>query len=646
MCWFRRNTYFGRSLGIVVCFALTFTGLTSAQPPVTTESGGIEALDVSGMQAELDRLAEVCEKLQLNPEAAICKRWLPPERPDQLLLFLPVEPPVENPANRNQSAWVKHFQTARERHAAYWFQACREAAESGDDLTAYRRLWRTLRENPEHAEARRILGRLATSCTARPQIRRSSGKHPTFGWPGNSYTRVESPHFYLTSRASTPQTIALAIKLEEFYALWSQFFFPIWSPPGLLKAKLDGKSGQFETQRQIKVVFLRDRADYIETLGVKEENIGVSVGYYDPQSETSYFFPDAGLEATFFHELTHQLLAEATQIDLVNDVGAAGSFWLLEGIALYMESLWRGAGYWTLGGCESPRLQTARYRTLRDGYWVPWAEFNGGSKDIWKADANIAKLYTQAAGLTHAVLDGGDARFNSEQRHQKLLQALVSIYQGAPDTASLSDILGQDTMQEKYAQWLTVTDAQIANLRSDRPLTELVLAASELTAHSWHQVTQHTDLQWLDVSFANAKSDDLKAIGNLKNLERLSLEGTAVDGQLLDALGQLSKLNELDLTGCNITDDDLAKLARHSQLTTLWLGKTQVTDKSLATFASMPKLSFVEISETAITPGAWSDFVTQKLSTFAPRKYEVTAEQLQLMTLLSRERKATLSERD
>ncbi len=609
MSWFRSNTTGGCQIALIVSIALLLDVSSVAQTPAANEVTSLAPLDVPAMTAELNRLAAVCEELQLSDEAALCRRWLPVERPDQLLLYLPVASQLEKPANRNQAAWVRHFETARQRHAEYYYQTSRAAAARGDDLTAYRMLWRTLREHPEHAEAKRVLGRLATSSTARPQLRRSSGQHPTYAWPGNSYTRVESPHFYLTSRATTPQTIELATQLEEFYALWTQFFFPLWSPPGLLQAKLEGRSGQFESQRQIKVVFLRDRADYIATLGVKEENIGVSVGYYDPQSETSYFFPDAGLKATLFHELTHQLLAEATRIDAHSPAGTQESFWLLEGIALYMESLWQGESYWTLGGFESPRLQTARYRALRDGYFVPWAEFNGGNMDGWKADADIARLYSQAAGLSHAILDADNADFDKDLRHAKLLQALVSIYQAVPDTATVLQMLGGDQIQKHYETWLTVTDAQIASFRSARPVTELVLAASELTSASWPLVTQHVELQWLDLSFANANSDDLKALGNLKHLQRLSLEGTAVAGRVLAALGQLPELKELDLTGCHITDEDLVQLARQPQLTTLWLGKTRVTDKSLTTLSSMPQLSFVEVGETGITPVAWSDFV-------------------------------------
>ena len=123
------------------------------------------------------------------------------------------------------------------------------------------------------------------------------------------------------------------------------------------------------------------------------------------------------------------------------------------------------------------------------------------------------------------------------------------------------------------------------------------------------QIHDRTELEWLDLSFSNATSADLKSIGKLKALERLSLEGTAVDDQLLDAVRVLPRLAELDLTGCAIDDAGLKKLAKHPQLTTLWLGKTHVTDDALNTIAAMTRLKFVDIQDSKITAAAWSEFV-------------------------------------
>lgn len=602
----------GRYWAICSLLAWLVSALTiTVQAQESTPTAVASPLDVEGMRAELRRLAEKCDELGLEAEADICRRWLPAERDDQTLLFLPVEAQPEG-GTASRSAWVRHFETARKRHAEYWFQACRREAEAGNELTAYRYLWRVLRENAAHAEARRILGRLALATTSsKPQVRRSSGKHPAFGWPGNSYERVESAHFLLTSRASTKETLALAIKLERFYALWSQVFFPLWSPPGLLKARLLGSVSPFENQRQIDVLLLKDKSDYIAALDAREANIGVSVGYYNPATKTSYFYPGDSLDATLFHELTHQLLAETTRINAVSDLSQGSDFWMIEGVAIYMESLWQSANYWTLGGWESPRLQTARYRAIRDGFWIPWDQYHSSTMEQWKQDPNIANLYSQAAGVTHVILDGMGSIRQSQDRREQFIQSLVSVYQGQPKSQSIIQLLGSDAAQENYERALTVTDVMVEQLNVDRQVHDLVLAGSQLAPESWKKIFQLKQLTWLDLSFANATSSDLQSIAELRGLERLSLEGTAIDGSILSEVRKLPKLSELDLTGCHVDDRDLGRLAKHPTLKTLWIGKTPLTDASLPTLASIPKLTFVDISASKISATAWQKFVQQ-----------------------------------
>lgn len=602
--------------GILTSTLIALTLVVDASAQESNTSVGLLPLDVEGMRAELNRLGQICDRLQLKKESELCQSWLPTERADQQLFYLPVAHETAVASDVNRASWAKYFETARKRHAQFWFSEAKKQCEADDEELAYRLLFRTLREDPEHAEAKRVLGRLASSPNVKPQVRRSSAPHPDLGWPGSTFTRVESPHFLLTSRASNAETIQLAVRLEEYYALWSQFFYALWCAPGDLRKKLDGKVAPLEKQRQIRVVYLKDRRDYVQTLGLREENISVSVGYYDPTAKTSYFYPDENLEATFFHELTHQLLAEASELNVDSadaETAKRTDFWLIEGIATYMESLFSHENYWTLGGWESPRLQVARYRAVRDGYFMPWSEFHNGTMESWKANRDIALLYSQGAGISHYMLDGfglpAESKEARQERRQNYIQSLASAYTPKPDSTSILEALGGEKAQEQYEKALTVSDVQLQQLRPARKLKELVLTGSELSSESWNALATQADLEWLDVSFSNATSVDLTWIAKLKSLQRLSVEGTLVDGQILDACQHLRELEELDLTGCQISDEDLLKLRKHPRLTTLWLGKTQVTNKALDLLDSIPKLTFVDVQGSGISPAAWQQFV-------------------------------------
>lgn len=587
-----------------------FGAVANAQAP---DPAARPALDRAAMQRELDRLAGICDQLQLLDEAATCRVWLVDElRADQRTLYLPVALPVESASDPRQASWCRHFIAARRDHARWLYAEARRLAGGGDEVAAFQKLWHVLREDPDHAEAQRVLGPLASAAQVRPRLRGSTASHPQFSWPGPSYRRIQTPHFLVTTRAKAKESLDISQQLEAAHALWSQLFFEQWAEPGQLAGRLAGGNQPWKESRKMEVILLRDRDDYLETLGVREKNIGVSVGYYNAQAKQSYFYPHENLAATFFHELTHQLFAEASRVRTQADAGARGGVWMLEGIALYMESLTPHDTYWTVGGIEAKRLQTARYRAVRDGYWPAWTTFTEATIDQWKADPDVALFYAHAAGLTHAFMDLMPDR---RQSRQAFMQALTALYEGrSPASPPMLAHLASDepAAQLAYQQLMTVSEVQLNGLlESGRLVSELVLAGSEFQSATWQALSRQTELQWLDVSFSNCTSSDLSWIGQATALERLSVEGTAVDGLILSDVARLPKLNELDLSGCAIEDADLQALRGQATLRVLWLTNTPVTDAILETLATLPNLQSCDVGGTRITPAAWQAFLRQ-----------------------------------
>ncbi|MEZ6136544.1 MAG: hypothetical protein R3C53_16735 [Pirellulaceae bacterium] len=619
LCLVVVSTLFG------LMFAPRCSAQSQSQPAIqlvqaddsATERVQLEPLDQTAFALELSKLAEICDSVGMDEQAKISRHWLVPPRLDQQTLYLPVELPEPTAGSSPaEVGWHRRFATARQRYAQWLYAEAQRQAASGSELAAFQTVWQVLREDPTHADARRVLGPLANAAEIRPRMRRSTGPHADFGWPAGSYHRIQTPHFLLTTRASTRDSIAIARRLEAAHALWSQLFFDVWAPPGLLNEKLHGDSRQsWPLARQMEVFLLADRQDYLQTLGTGEANIGVSVGYYNPTERQSFFYPNENLEATFFHELTHQMFMESSNLTTVPDVGESGGVWLLEGVALYMESLREHGNYWTVGGFESPRLQTARYRALRDHYWPQWTEFSSGTIETWKADERIALYYAHAAGITHMLFYSPS---NAPSARRATLDALTGIYAGRMGAGTdLISWLGSDDTAAKaaYEQRMTVRDEDI-KLLHDRgiSLVDLVLAGSHLHADTWQLLRTQLQLQWLDVSFSNARTEDLQWLSQLRSLERLSVEGTAVDGKLLGLLATLPKLVELDLSGCDIQDADLVQLIQCRALQTLWLTNTQITDASLQQLAKLPALTTCDVSGTKITPIAWQTFEQLHLS--------------------------------
>jgi hypothetical protein len=571
-------------------------------------------LDRAAMQQELERLAEICDRVGLGLQANLCRAWTAPQRSEQHNLYLPVAFPKFGSNNAAEERWIEHFVAARRKHARWLFGEAQRLANANDEVAAFQLLWHVLREDPEHAGARRVLGPLASAAEVQPKIRSSSTVQEDFNWPARAYSRIQTPHFMLTTRADTRQSVAIAKRLEAAHALWCQVFYDVWATKGVLQKKLAGDNTSWRESRKMEVFLLKDRGDYINTLSVNEANIGVSVGYYNSAAKKSFFYPSDGLEATFFHELTHQLFSESSQFENVLNPKSNGGVWLLEGVAVYMESLRSHDHYWTVGGIDAPRIQTARYRAVRDGYWPEWQSFTAGTIDAWKADADVALNYSHAVGLTHAIFDLHPER---KDARTKYLLALAGVYAGRANAGvELLSMFGANEANAKtaYQDQLTVTDKQMLALKESGFLVQdLVLAGSKLSTATWATLSDQTELHWLDLSFSNATSADVQWIANLKELERLSVEGTLVDGSILPIANRLRKLNELDLSGCAINDADLANLKGNANIQTLWLTNTRVSDACLKTLATFKNLRMCDISGTQIDAEAWKEFEQRHL---------------------------------
>ena len=101
-----------------------------------------------------------------------------------------------------------------------------------------------------------------------------------------------------------------------------------------------------------RVVCFRHRDDYRRSLRSVLPDVDTE-GLYMDRVRTAYFFvsPDAD-DRTLYHEATHQLFHESRPV--APDLARRANFWIIEGIALYMESLHEEYGFHVLGGVIAP----------------------------------------------------------------------------------------------------------------------------------------------------------------------------------------------------------------------------------------------------------------------------------------------------
>ena len=351
-----------------------------------------------------------------------------------------------------------------------------------------------------------------------------------------------------------------------------------------------GRSAAFD------VVLFKDRDDYVAQLSRSEPQIELSVGYFSQSHKTAFFYAgDDSARTTWVHEATHQFFQESGEVAPM--VGERSNCWVVEGVALYMESLSDHGGYLTTGGVDADRLQYARYRLLSEGYYVPLEKLVAYGREQLQKDPDLTKLYSQCAGLAHCFMDTDQG-----QQIRPFINYLRTVYRGVGQLETLSGESGKSygELDQLYRGSLDVTDADLAYV--DRRVRNLCLSHTQVTDAGLSHVRGLDQLLWVDLSFTDTGDAGLANLVEAQQLNQLSLEKTRITSAGLDMVGAFRQLEELDLSQTALGDDDLPKLARLTRLKVLWLTGTQVTDAGLAALAPLRNLAQLEIANTAVTP--------------------------------------------
>ena len=90
-------------------------------------------------------------------------------------------------------------------------------------------------------------------------------------------------------------------------------------------------------------------------------------------------------------------------------------------------------------------------------------------------------------------------------------------------------------------------------------------------------------------------------VGNLTELERLSLDGSPVGDSGAAHFQGLTKLRSLELRGTNVTDAGLKHLKGLTKLNYLGLHSTPITDRGLVDLKGLSDLAYLNIHGTQIT---------------------------------------------
>ena len=434
-------------------------------------------------RAEIERLAVE------NPgDARRIRQVLPSAGPDRI--YLP-RLPLEFGAAKDSPVPLE----LREKYAEEQFQRARQAAEKNRGNLAMQLAISAIEANPDHAEIRKLFGfKLYENCWRTTwevdRLRKGFVDHSIFGWMPKTHVEryeagerffkgrwvsaaedaklretiangweVETEHYQLRTNLSLEEGVQLSRRLEHFYRAWKLLFFRFQLTDEALSRMFRGAAPGGAPPRH-RVLFYRSKADYVATLQPIESNtaiLEISGGYYHPVSQTSHFFPIDDtmdefdkdfIRRTLYHEGTHQLFQETRQ---PNVPGQAANFWIIEGIALFMETFRVEENHYVVGDDDDIRLDAAKRRKLEDGFYVPFETLVKMNQQTFVSFPQIQRLYSQAAGMTHFLMLAEDGRYRDSA-----VQLLRLVYSGADRANSLSTLTGRPFKQldEEYDRFL------------------------------------------------------------------------------------------------------------------------------------------------------------------------------------------------
>lgn len=474
---------------LLAVVGLAATPVAAAKNPLRV------ALDLRAKYAaDIEQLAKWCESNGLADEAKKTRHALAPTDPYKL--YVPVLPEAVGPPKLPAEAppkvveWDSRFNRLRRDQAVVLFEIARHAVRGGRVALAFDLALAAIQADPNYEPVRRLFGyqKFRGQWHTRYEVKKLraglvwSGK---FGWLPKSHARryeegqrhcngrwitadddarrhrnifsgwnVETEYYSIRTNYSIEAAVALGVKLERLNRLWQEMFVRYCASEADVVALFDGRSKPPPVAPRHKVVYFRDREGYDDVLRAVIPNVEITVGVYRDQPPCTYFFADQQSDdRTLYHEATHQLFHESRWVlpPVAPTVGRDANFWIVEGIAMYMESLRQDDGFYVLGGFGDERLRAAQYRLLHDKFYVPLEEFTRYGMARIQNDPRIATLYSQAAGLTLFLIhyDGGRYR-------DALVAYLVAVYTGrdAPDTLAKLTGVGYNDLDKQYHEFI------------------------------------------------------------------------------------------------------------------------------------------------------------------------------------------------
>ena len=265
---------------------------------------------------------------------------------------------------------------------------------------------------------------------------------------------ITTEHFEIKTNHSHERGVELGVKLEDFHRFFLREFAAFFTTTEQLNHLFE-KGPANANARKHHIYYFRSHDEFNARLREKQPAVEMINGLYIPTDRIAYFFADptdpAANEETLYHEVTHQLLGETTA--KTPEVGKDCNFWVIEGIACYLESFNRDHGRLTAGDPRNVRIRHARERAAQN---LPLKQLSGlGMREFQHTELEaLRNYYSQGAGLVHFFLNVDDGIYRDE-----FIQHLIEVYspnEKIRNKSKLSELTGVTNaeLDRQYLEYL------------------------------------------------------------------------------------------------------------------------------------------------------------------------------------------------
>ncbi|MDR1485092.1 MAG: hypothetical protein LBT09_09755 [Planctomycetaceae bacterium] len=276
----------------------------------------------------------------------------------------------------------------------------------------------------------------------------------------NNGWKIMTPHYDIVTNHSLEEGVARSRELEQLHDVWQLFIFGSLCGELRIKALFQKRATVF-LPMQHKVTIYRNKNDYTADLMKIEPDIAASNGYYLPKQKRAYFHavsPDMdkseidAIRRVLLHEGSHQLFNEPRSSSRSNELaGSRYNFWLVEGLAMFMETLRIKKDSYILGDITDERLLAAKYNAQNLKFYVPFGRIVKMGLNDFQRQKELPKLYSQSAAITHFLM------FTEEGKYRKALLKLIKLVHNGTDKpeslAKLTDCTYEE-LDQKYKEFI------------------------------------------------------------------------------------------------------------------------------------------------------------------------------------------------